>query len=156
MSELERAAEHEKGKERDNTALAGLTISFVVFVAVPYELYIMGLPLISDFAITVFVAGFLADIFTTKIGFRRGYDDYNILYNVARRKRKSESHAFLTSAIVFGAIRAAIAIYFWDVPLVLVIVATTSLIGPLWNSIMLSTSDRKRVARNGLKTGQEI
>ncbi|MHB8567176.1 MAG: hypothetical protein ACYC7D_11660 [Nitrososphaerales archaeon] len=128
---------------RDNTSLASLAISFIVFVAVPYELYVMGLPLLTDFAITVFVAGFVADIFTTRIGFRRGYGDYNILYNVAQKSSRSKNNAFLGSVIIFGAIRALIAIYFWNEPIVLIIIATTSLIGPLWNSIILSAPDRK-------------
>lgn len=155
MSELEQDSSKSGG--HDNSSLVGLAISFVVFVAVPYELYALGVPWLTDFAITIFVAGFLADIFTTKIGFRRGYDDYNMLFSSARRKGKSTESAFVSSIIVFGLVRGIIIAYFWNDPVILMIVATTALIGPLWNSIILSSPDKRKATKEDIKfTSQEL
>lgn len=149
MSQLEQSST--KSQARDNSSLAGLAISFVVFVAVPYELYVLGVPWLTDFAITIFVAGFLADIFTTKIGFRRGYDDYNMLFSSAKKRGKSTHSAFVSSIIVFGLVRGIIIAYFWNDPIVLMIVATSALIGPLWNSIILSSPDKQKTVKEDTK-----
>jgi hypothetical protein len=155
MSELEHNSNKREG--HDNSSFVGLAVSFVVFVAVPYELYILGVPWITDFAITIFLAGFLADIFTTKIGFRRGYDDYNMLFSSAKKKGKSTKSAFVSSIIIFGIIRGAIIVYFWNDPIVLMIVATTALIGPLWNSIILSSPEKRKSVDEDIKiTNQNL
>lgn len=130
-----------KQNKGNNSSLVSLSVTFVVFVALPYELYVSGMSLIGIFAITIFVAGLLSDVFTTKIGFNRGYGDYNVFYNAAERKKVGKSK-FLAGALIFGLIRALIMFYFWQDPIILLITATMSLIGPLWNSIILSSADR--------------
>lgn len=151
MAELEQAPyavgnNRRPEKKKDNSSLVSLSVTFIVFVALPYELYILGLPILTIFAATIFVVGLLADIFTTKTGFNRGYSDYNVFYNAAKKK-KVRNNSFLVGTFVFGIIRAVIMFYFWQDTLILMIVATMSLIGPLWNSIILASSNN-----NELKT----
>ena len=126
-------------KKKDNTSLVSLALTFVVFIAFPYELFVLGLSLVNIFALTVFAAGLLTDIFTTKAGFNRGYDDYNPFYTAT--KNKVRNNTFLIGIGIFGAIRAYLIYYFWEDSLILIIVAMMSLIGPLWNSVMLSAPD---------------
>ncbi|HZW55238.1 MAG TPA: hypothetical protein VFF30_03030 [Nitrososphaerales archaeon] len=126
---------------RDNSSLVALSVTFTVFVALPYEMYVLGFPMLTDFAFTIFVAGLLADIFTTKTGFNRGYGDYNIFYNAGKKKRV-RNNSFLAGTFVFGVIRAVLMFYFLDNTLILMIIATMSLIGPMWNSIILSAPDQ--------------
>ena len=134
-----------KKSPRDNTSIVSLTLTFVVFVALPYELYVMGFSLINDFALTVLAAGVLTDIFTTKAGFNRGFGDYNIIYNATKKKVKNDS--FLVGVAVFAAIRGFLIYYFWHNEFILLLVAVISLVGPLWNSVMLSIPDAKPSAQ---------
>jgi Mn2+/Fe2+ NRAMP family transporter len=131
------APKHKARNNKDNSSLVSLTVAFVVFVALPYEMYILGAPILSIFAVVIFTAGLLADIFTTKAGFNRGYGDYNVFYNMAKKK-KVRNNSFLVASFIFGAIRAFIMFYYWNDTLILMIVASMSLIGPLWNSIILA------------------
>ena len=126
---------------RDNSSLVALSVTFTVFVALPYEMYVLGFPVLTDFAFTIFVAGLLADIFTTKTGFNRGYGDYNVFYNASRKKRV-RNNTFLAGTFVFGVIRALLMFYFLNDTFILMIIATMSLIGPMWNSIILSAPDK--------------
>lgn len=128
-------------KGKDNSSYVSLALTFVVFVALPYELYVLGISLWNDFALTVFAAGLLTDVFTTKAGFNRGYADYNVFYNAAKRKVRNNS--FLVGVAIFGAVRGFLMFYFWHDTFILMLVAMISLIGPLWNSVILSVPDDK-------------
>jgi hypothetical protein len=127
------------GGHTDKTSIVSFLLTFVVFVALPYELYVMGISILNDFALTVFAAGLLTDVFTTKAGLNRGYGDYNVFYNATKKKVKTNS--FLIGITIFGAIRAYLMFYFWHDTLILLLVAMISLIGPLWNSVVLSVPD---------------
>jgi len=127
--------------ERDRSSLVSLALTFVVFVALPYELYVLGFSLVNDFALTVFAAGLLTDIFTTKAGFNRGYGDYNVFYNATKKRIRNNS--FLIGVAIFGAVRAYLIYFFWQDTFILLLVAMISLIGPLWNSVVLSVPDNR-------------
>ena len=142
-------ARNSQHNKKDNSSLVSLALVFIVFVVFPYELYVLGLSLVDIFALTVFGAGLLTDIFTTKAGFNRGYDDYNVFYSAT--KNKVRNNTFLIGIGIFGAIRAFLIYYFWGNAFILILVALMSLIGPLWNSVILSVPDdgitsRRRMA----------
>lgn len=94
----------------------------------------------------IFSAGLMADVFTTKAGFNRGYSDYNLLYNLANRRcKKLGNNSFLLlGGFGFGALRVGIMYLFWADPLILLLVASLTLLGPLWNSVMLAYPESKR------------
>ncbi|MGI0090175.1 MAG: hypothetical protein ACREBS_00555 [Nitrososphaerales archaeon] len=122
-----------------------LGIVSVVFLGLPYSLYIMGVSLLNDFALTMLAAGVLIDVFTTKIGFNRGYGECNIFYNLARKR--SKNNAFLFGILISGMVKGTFIFLFWQNTFILMLVALVSLIAPLWNSLILSKREESKIPR---------
>jgi hypothetical protein len=120
--------------------LGSLAVISFVFLFIPYSLYLLGVSLFDDLALTILSAGILIDIFTTKIGFNRGFGECNIFYNAA--KKKGKNNAFLIGVLVSCTIRASFVMLFWQDAFILLLVAMVSLVAPLWNSILLSRRDQ--------------
>jgi hypothetical protein len=142
--------------EKDRSVIAGLLTILSLFVALPLVMYLLKVPAISIFAVTIFGAGLLADIFTTKAGFNRGFSEYNIFYNLLNKgRRRVKNNSFLIGGFFFGLIRLGLIYYFWSEPVVLLLLASLSLLGPVWNSIMLaypeSQKNQKRMIRESFE-----
>jgi Mn2+/Fe2+ NRAMP family transporter len=127
-------------KERDLSLPVGFAIVASVFVVLPFTMYILGAPMLPIFAVMIFAAGLTADVFSTKAGLNRGFSDYNLFYNLVNKGGKSRmrNNSFLIAASLFGLIRAGIMYFFWNDAFISLLIASLSLLGPLWNSIMLS------------------
>ncbi len=140
-------------EEQDSSVIAALLTILSLFVALPMLMYLLKVPAISIFAVTIFGAGLLADIFTTKAGFNRGFSEYNIFYNLLNKGRKRvKNNSFLIGGFFFGLIRLGLIYYFWSEPEVLLLLASLSLLGPVWNSIMLAYPDSQKT-RKGMIGG---
>jgi hypothetical protein len=139
-------------EKRDKSSTVSFGVVFSVFVVVPYVLYVLGSSIIEIFAVVIFCSGLLADVLTTKAGFNRGYDDYNVFYNLSKNKSRIKQNSFLIGSFFFGFVRLWIMYYFWSNTTILLLVASLSLVGPLWNSVILAYPDNRRnYANRGLE-----
>jgi hypothetical protein len=138
---------------KDRSLATSMSVIFSIFVALPLLLYYFRAPVISIFAVMIFSAGLVVDIFTTKAGFNRGFGDYNVFYNIVKKKRKGmRNNSFLVGAFIFGVIRIGLIYLFWNEGIILLLVASLSLLAPLWNSIMLAYPEAQGIHRTSLQT----